>query len=353
VIPLFGRGQLRDLLISLGILFVSYVVARFASFLFARALMSSQKGGETRLEDRLVLAVKRPLTYILFLIGAYIAIDRIPMPGLWIARANGFLYILTVLLLTVAVARCWVILLGWYTTRRSGEDTLSSEFGPLLNKIGSVAVAIVGSIVLLQHFNVNVASLVVSLGVGSLAVGLAAQDTLSNMFAGFALMLDRPFRVGDRIQLASGDVGDVVVVGMRSTRIKTLDETILIVPNSSLVKERLVNQTRPGRYITTRIELSMPSGSDLAKVKKILVDSALACPRVDPGLNPVALLTRLAEGGIVLMLVFWSRDYLEQGLARSDVLEEIHRRFQGAGIDVSIPVQRLIHEGVPLARGEG
>ena len=74
----------------------------------------------------------------------------------------------------------------------------------------------------------------VSLGVGSLAVGLAAQDTLANMFAGFTLMLDRPFRVGDRIQLASGEVGDVEAIGMRATRIKTSDETILVVPNSLL-----------------------------------------------------------------------------------------------------------------------
>jgi small-conductance mechanosensitive channel len=99
---------------------------------------------------------------------------------------------------------------------------------------------------------VNVSSLVVSLGVGSLAIGLAAQETLSNMFAGFTLMLDRPFQAGERIRLASGEVGDVLAIGMRATRIKTLDETILVVPNNILVRERLVNMSRPALHLTTR-----------------------------------------------------------------------------------------------------
>ena len=72
------------------------------------------------------------------------------------------------------------------------------------------------------------------------------------MFAGFTLMLDRPFRVGDRIQLATGEVGDVETIGMRATRIRTTDETLLVVPNSLLVKERLVNLSRPGRQLATQ-----------------------------------------------------------------------------------------------------
>src|SRR6185295_9657089 len=102
----------------------------------------------------------------------------------------------------------------------AAASEVAREFTPLFSKVGRVFIALVALTMLLQHFGVNVASLVVSLGVGSLAVGLAAQDTLANMFAGFTILLDQPFRVGDRIQLATGEIGDVQSIGMRSTVMK-------------------------------------------------------------------------------------------------------------------------------------
>src|SRR4029079_6438263 len=119
----------------------------------------------------------------------------------------------------------------WYASRAPASPSSSQaarEFTPLFSKVGKVFIALVALSMLLQHFGVNVASLVVSLGVGSLAVGLAAQDTLSNMFAGFTILIDHPFRVGDRIQLTSGETGDVQSIGMRATTIMTGDDTILI-----------------------------------------------------------------------------------------------------------------------------
>ena len=107
------------------------------------------------------------------------------------------------------------------------------------------------------------------------AAYLGAQDTLASMFAGFTILLDQPFRVGDRIQLATGETGDVQSIGMRATSIKTGDDTILIVPNSILVKERLVNQSRPTRHLATRVDVGVAFGSDLGKVKEVLRAAAL------------------------------------------------------------------------------
>ena len=139
--------------------------------------------------------------------------------------------------------------------------------------MGKVFIALVAVTVLLQHFGVNVASLVVSLGVGSLAIGLAAQDTLANMFGGFTLMLDRPFRVGDRIQLATGEVGDVEAIGMRATRIRTTDEMLLVVPNSALVKDRVVNYNLPSRALTTNVEVDVAYGSPLDAARSLLAEA--------------------------------------------------------------------------------
>jgi MscS family membrane protein len=337
--------RLRELLLSLAILLGSYLVARLAGFLFRKVLTRGARRTATTLDDRLVPALGPPLTYALFLVGAYAAVHRSPLPAAWSNRLDTALFVLSVLLLTLAFIRAYGILLTWYTTEaRPGGDGLATEFGPLLSKLGKVLISVVATITILQRLGVNVESLVVSLGVGSLAVGLAAQDTLANMFAGFALMLDRPFRIGDRIQLASGEVGDVVTVGIRATRLKTLDETILVIPNSILTKEKVVNQSLPTPHMTTRVEVGVAYGTDLGRAKAALAEAALASEHVDAERPPVVLVTRFADSSINLLLIFWARSFAERGVAASEVHEEIVRRFADAGIEIPFPVRKILQE---------
>ena len=260
-----------------------------------------------------------------------------PRLAAWVVRiAGSLLFVSTVVLVAVVLARAYRALLDRYAARPHvlGGAELAREFNPLFARAGSLFIGLIAFITVLHHFGVNVASLVVSLGVGSLAIGLAAQDTLANMFAGFTLMLDRPFRPGDRIQLASGEVGDVEAIGIRATLIKTAEETILVVPNSLLVKERLVNLSRPTRHLTARVEVGVAYGSDLARVKDVLRDAALASPHVDRDRAPVVQLARFGDFAVHFVVVFWARDYLHQGPARSDVAEAVYRGLTAAGIEI-------------------
>jgi small-conductance mechanosensitive channel len=191
------------------------------------------------------------------------------------------------------------------------------------------------------------------MGVGSLAVGLAAKDTLANMFAGFTIMVDRPFHLGDRIQLSTGEVGDVEAIGIRVTRLRTPDETVLVVPNSLIVQDRLVNRARPTRHITTRIDVGVAYGTDLAAARAVLVEAALASPYVEATREPQALVTQFADFSVRLRLVFWARDYDQQALATSSVHEEIYRRFAEHGIEIPYPVQRVIQPAAEAAASGG
>src|SRR6185369_4384850 len=135
------------------------------------------------------------------------------------------------------------LLVGTSVTHvHAGErERLEREYVPLISKITTLAVALIVVIVVAKHFGKDVTSLVAALGVGSLAIGLAAQQTLGNMIAGFTLLFDRPFRVGDRIQLATGESGEVQDIGVRSTRIIMPSRNLLIVPNAELVNSQMVN----------------------------------------------------------------------------------------------------------------
>jgi MscS family membrane protein len=274
----------------------------------------------------------------------------LPVPETVQVRLLQAVIALWIVATTLTLIRGWKLGLTWTGHERDGTPKAwATDFGPLLSKVGAVVLAIFGLIGLLESFGVDVNSLVVSLGVGSLAVGLAAQDTLANMFAGFTLMADRPFLIGDRIQLASGETGDVVAIGIRATRIQTPDDTILIVPNSVLTKEKVTNLTRPSRSLTTRVEVGVAYGSDLDTAKRVLVEAARASSYVDRDREPVAVVVRLGDFGITLRVAFWVRDFLEQGLATSEVLEAVVRSLAEAGIEVAVPLQRVVDGGAMSA----
>jgi MscS family membrane protein len=345
-------SQVRDpllagLAISLLLLALSYALARVISFVVGRLLLRAARPPADYADKALVRSVKRPLTWAVFLLGATIAVDLFPLPDAvsgWLVRLA---FASCLVMAAVASIRILRLLLLWWARPGSaggGEKPWAQDLSPLFSKLGSVVVGLLALISVLKTFGVDVSSMIVSLGVGSLAVGLAAQDTLANMFAGFTLLLDRPFRLGDRIQITSGEVGDVGAIGLRATRIETPDETVLIIPNSVLTKDKVVNLTFPTRALTTRLDLPVAYGTDLPEVKRILVAAALASPRVEATRTPLVLVTRLGESSVLLRLVFWVRDYTEQGLCTSEVYEEIYRRLAEAGIEIPLPAHRVVQE---------
>jgi MscS family membrane protein len=336
--------QAWDLLISVAVLLGSYLAARVVSFLIARGVDRVAKRTHTTLDDRLAAAFHRPLTWALFLVGAYAATHRLALPESALRSIDSVLFAGVVILLALAVLQSYELLLHWYVSqpRVAASSALATEFGPLISKVGKVFIGLVAVTILLQRFGVNVQSLVVSLGVGSLAIGLAAQDTLANMFGGFTLMLDRPFRVGDRIQLASGEVGDVEAIGMRATRIRTTDEMMLVVPNSALVKDRVINFNLPSRALTTRVEVDVAYDSPLEEAMRLVAESARVVPQVDGDRAPSVVVKAFGDGSVVLALTFWVRDYLDQGTARSAVMTGIHDRLRAAGIDRPLPSRRVV-----------
>ena len=155
---------------------------------------------------------------------------------------------------------------------------LEREYVPLAEKATSLAVTFILVIVVAKHFGKDVTSLVAALGVGSLAIGLAAQQTLGNMIAGFVLLVDRPFRPGDRVRLATGEIGEVQLIGVRSTRIRLVDGNQLTVPNAELANSRVVTY----HVLTTHsdVKLTVALGSDVDRVSALLAAVAAEDSRV-------------------------------------------------------------------------
>jgi MscS family membrane protein len=181
-----------------------------------------------------------------------------------------------------------------------------------------------------------VLSLLTALGVGSLAVGLAAKDTLANMIAGFTLIIDRNLKPGDRINL-SGSTGEVDEIGLRSTRIRTGDGNVLIVPNSELVNTKILNLSMPTLETSASTEIRVPYWASFQDVRKICLQALEETPRVSKTRGRSVLLKSLADGHQVIQIGFWVEDASESGSVLSQVHETILGRLQSSRIALMHP----------------
>ncbi len=209
------------------------------------------------LASQLLALCARPIRYVVLFLGLSEAVEDawpgIRGPGRWLA---GTLFVMAVIVgvrgLGALSRRLLDLVIRPKLELPEDEQKVTSSLGvprsssgralvPLLQRLAQVVLWLAGLILILDHFGQNVSSVVAALGVTSLAIGLASQQALSNIIAGLVLALDHPFRLGDRIRLPSGEGGEVLDVGMRSTQIRLADGSLLIVPNADLVTARLVN----------------------------------------------------------------------------------------------------------------
>jgi small-conductance mechanosensitive channel len=134
---------------------------------------------------------------------------------------------------------------NWYKLNIASKTKtkLDDRFIPFFAKTTNVILWVIALIILLSHFGININALVAALGVSSLAIALAAQDTIANLIAGFLIMIDRPFKIGDRIKLPTGEMVEVLEIGIRRSKFLSEDKAIVIVPNLDLSKKKIVNYT--------------------------------------------------------------------------------------------------------------
>ncbi len=161
---------------------------------------------------------------------------------------NGYIHkaflALFIVLVSLWLQRVCGAIVAWYggvaeKTRTRWDD----EFAPLLKRVTNLIIWIIAVLIILSNFGININALIAALGVGSLAIALAAQDTIANIISGFLIMIDRPFRVGDKVKLPSGEKVEVLDIGIRRSKFLSEEGAIIIVPNLELSKQKITNFT--------------------------------------------------------------------------------------------------------------
>lgn len=241
-----------------------------------------------------------------------------------------------------------------YNTNKSVTVTGGN---PIVTFVSRGIVGFMGIYLALQEVGIELLGILASLAVFSLIIGLAVQQTLGNMLNSFMLAVDQPFEVGDRI-LVDGVTGTVMSVGILSTKILTLTEELVVIPNNRLVDSTITNYARGGGDgLGSRVTLTLDIGVDYdersAHVKQVIMDVAKKCPMVEDDPPPRVLLRELADFSKNYRLYAWISDYSEEFLATDWLLREVDIAFGREGISIPYPVGvELKDKPSPFPEGE-
>ena len=231
-----------------------------------------------------------------------------------------------------------------------GETTLDETAFPLINRTVRFIVLALGVVLALDLLGLNIAPLLAGAGVMGLALSLAAKDTLSNLIAGVLLIMDRPFKVGDRIELwtapnETGTWGDVIEIGLRATKIRNPDNLVIIVPNSLIMVRDIVNYTMSGQDIRLRIPFSVAYESDIDRAKVLLIEAAKQVQGVKLEPEPIVIVRGFGPSDVQIQLRVWILEARNRRRIADEITGRAVAAFADAGVEIPYPKRELIIHG--------
>ncbi len=303
-----------------------------------------QKYEFIRINSQIFRVIHRAFLYVLVLLtGSYL------LKIFKIVFLEKVLYACVIVALAGPMRDFLILLLGYLKSNLAArtETKVDDIIFDLLNKFVGVIVYSVSVVMALDILGVNIMPFIAGAGVAGIAIGFAAKDTLSNIIAGILLIIDRPFEVGDRIEIwsaprGSATWGDVIDIGLRATKINTTDNIVIIIPNNEIMKRDIVNYTILSEKIRVRINIGIAYDADLKKAKEIITDVAGTIGWVAEDPAPKVVVRNFGESSVDLQLRVWITNARKRMDTISDITDKVKEAFDAAGIEIPFP-KRDIH----------
>jgi len=342
-----NNDQLVNIGISLGLIALVGLLGRWIiNFFLKRVVRRFLQRTETTLDNVLLDTLQTPFYLLALTISADVALQRLDfLPGDWTDIFDDIFFILYFLLGLLTFWRLMTNLFTWYGKEVAPKtDTeLDEQLLPFFSRVSRIILAVIGLIIILSHFQVDVSALVTTLGVGSLAIALAAQAALSDTISGFIIMIDRPFRIGDRVELLDLNTwGDVVDIGLRSSRIRTRDNRMVIIPNSVIGKSLIVNYSYPDDEYRLEVHIGVAYGTDINKAREVMVNAASGVEGVLTDKPVEALFLEFGDSALIFRVRWWLSSYYDARRMFDRVNSAVYEALREADIVVPFP-QREVH----------
>ncbi len=310
------------------------------AFLF-RYLMQWAQKTKHDLDDIIISAVKGPFVIWFIMLGIYAALQFHNLPAKLVDDAGKILLALGLFSVTLVAANIASGLITHYSARMG--STLPG--GTLIRTIVRIVIFAVGILIILNVLGLSISPILATLGVGGLAVALALQDTLSNLFAGFHIITNQIVRVGDYIKLESGEEGYVVDVNWRTTKVKMFDNNTILIPNSKLTQTNVTNFYLPEKDLAIFVKVGVHYNSDLEFVEKVTCEVAKEVMREVkggvPDYDPFIRYDTFGDSSIGFTAVLRAREYMDRYLVIHEFIKRLHRRYSKEGIVLPYPIRAI------------
>lgn len=227
------------------------------------------------------------------------------------------------------------------------ETDVDNVIFDLLNRFVGVIIYVIAIILALDLLGINVMPFIAGAGILGIAIGFAAKDTLSNLIAGVLLIIDRPFEIGDRIEVwtapsGSSTWGDVIHIGIRATKIKTTDNIVIIIPNNEIMKRDIINYTIISSKIRVRINIGVAYDADLPKTKKIILDIADGIEWIAKKPEPKVVVRLFGESSVDLQVRVWIKNARKRMDTISEITDRVKEAFDQHGIEIPYPKRDIV-----------
>ncbi|MFT7517059.1 MAG: MscS family membrane protein [Myxococcota bacterium] len=326
------------------VLVATMVLAKVVNWICAAVLKRLAKKTATDLDDRLIDEFKRPVTATLYLMGLFLALKFVLATTALPPNLSPWLMTIAVYYWSSFAFRAVNIILVVMTRQQKKFNAFQSETFPLFDNVGKLVIISALIFALIQVWGIDATGWLASAGILGLAVGFASKDTLSNLFAGVFILADRPYHVGDYVQLDSGERGEVSFIGLRSTRIITRDDIEVTVPNAVIGGGKIVNETGGAtRKMRVRVPVGVAYGSDIKLVEKLLLKVVSDEKISNICKTPIARV-RFREFGsssLDFELLCWITSPEHRGLVKHDLFTAIYHIFEENGIVIPFSQQDL------------
>ena len=258
-----------------------------------------------------------------------------------IPTISKVIFILISILVTIICANIAAVLIKRYSAKRHAALTVTT----FTQNVSKIIVFAVGLLVILNTLGISITPILATLGVGGLAVALALQETMANFFAGFHIIMARQVKVGDYVKLESGQEGYITDIDWRTTKIKMLPNSVILVPNTKLTQTIITNYNLPDKRVAFSVELPVHYNTDLAAAERVAVEAAKEVMHDVKGgvaeFTPSVRYNSFGDSGVTMSVNLMAQEFIDQFLVKHEFIKRLTARFRKEGIVIPYPVRAI------------
>lgn len=336
--------KITQYLIPLAIIILSLLIGFFVKRIILKRIIKAALHTAWNGDEVIFSSVNRVILFWFFLAGLYAAILNLPNNETFLVHMQKTIMALFIISATFVIAEIIAEMVKLYTSKIQGAFPSTTIFSNLTK----ILVFIIGILILLQSLGIPVTPLITALGVGGLAVALALQDTLSNLFSGLQIIASRQVVPGDYVQLDSGEEGYVVDITWRNNAIRSLPNNTVIVPNSKLASAIITNYNLPKQEMSILVQVGVSYDSDLEHVEKVTIEVAKEVLSTVQGgvaeFEPFIRYHTFADFSINFTVILRGREFVDKYVLKHEFVKKLHKRYLKEGITIPFPIRTVYLE---------